>query len=77
MMSTLLLMRPAASLQGTTRLYLTQMIQGATLTILVVAPPNDWGSFSDFTTSASTFRGICVVCFLFFNGKIFFLVSIG
>ena len=38
MMSTLLLMGPAASLLGTS-LYLTQMIRGATLTILVVAPP--------------------------------------
>ena len=37
-MLTVLLMGPEASLQGTTRLYLTKMIQGATLAILVVAP---------------------------------------
>ena len=39
MMPTLLLMRPEASLQGITRLHLIQIIQGATLTILVLAPP--------------------------------------
>ena len=47
---------PAASLLGTTRLYLTQMIQGATLTILVMAPPMIGApGCNNCTTSASTF----------------------
>ena len=52
MMSTLLLMRPAASLRGTTRFILIQMIQGDDPG---GGSTNDWGFFSNCTTSASTF----------------------
>merc|ERR1712196_19832 len=54
MMSTLLLMRPAASLQGTTRLLSHTDDPGGDIDDPGGGSTNAWNSFSNFTTSAST-----------------------